>query len=190
MPLLSMQNYVAVAPRGSVVPKPEEARSGYAWQQTEDHIQHAEQRIFDSIEIARKKLHVSSQRVFLAGFDCGGTMAFRVALSHPHRFAGMLSLCGQFPSEGTPLSNLVGIRRLPVFLAVGRDSTEYSPDDACKDLRLMHSAGMSITLRQYPHGHELAPQMLIDVNRWVIEQVTSPSDCSSPSDTRRSSLPE
>ena len=45
---------------------------------------------------------------FLAGFDAGGTMAMRIALSHPSRFAGVLSLCGAFPTGRTPFGNLVG----------------------------------------------------------------------------------
>ena len=89
MPLVSMQNYVAVAPRGLEAAAVEEGRSGFGWRQTDDHIQQAEQRVFDGIETASKKLHVSPQRVFLAGFDCGGSMALRLAMSHPDRFAGV-----------------------------------------------------------------------------------------------------
>ena len=47
------------------------------------------------------------------------------------------------------------------------------PEKVCENLRLFHTAGMSVTLRQYPCGHQLAPQMLRDMDRWIIEQVTS-----------------
>ena len=40
--------------------------------------------------------------------------------------------------------------------------------------RFGDTAGLSITLRQYPCGHELMPQMLSDVDRWIIEQITAP----------------
>jgi phospholipase/carboxylesterase len=72
-----------------------------------------------------------------------------------------------------PFGRLTESRRLPVFLAVGRDSHVYPPDKACDDLRLLHAAGMSITLRQYPFGQELIEPMLRDVDRWIIEQLTS-----------------
>ena len=101
-------------------------------------------------------------------------MAMRIAMSHPDRFAGVLSLCGAFPSGHTPFCNLVAARRLGVFLATGRGSIEYPAARVCEDLRLLHTAGLSITLRQYPCGHELMPQMLADVDRWIIEQITSP----------------
>ena len=186
MPMVSMQNYVAVAPRGLPVTAAEEGRSGLGWQQTDEQIQQAEQRVFDAIEMTGRKLHVSPHRVFLAGCDCGGSMALRLAMSHPDRFAGVLSLCGSLPMGGTLLANLSAIRRLPMFLAVGRDSHGYPQTQVCDDLRLLHSAGVSVTLRQYPCGHELAPQMLLDVNRWMIEQVTTPNEATSAADTRRS----
>ena len=185
MPLVSMRNYMAVAPRGLPVGSANNAnlandRQQYGWPQSDEPIQQAEQRVFDSIERAGRKCHVNARRVFLAGFDCGGTMAMRIAMSHPGRFAGVLSLCGAFPAGRTPFGNLTAARRLGIFLASGHKSLRYPASRVCEDLRLMHSAGLSITLRQYPCGHELMPQMLADVDRWIIEQITQPrSDSSS-----------
>jgi phospholipase/carboxylesterase len=183
MPQVSIRNYVAVAPRGICLSGgggAEEER--YGWQQSEDHIQRAEQRIFDSIETSQRRFHIARQRVFLAGFDCGGTMAFRVAMTHPTRFAGVLSLCGAFPSGSAPFGNLLQARRLPVFLAVGRDSREYPSAEVCQHLRLFHAAGLSITLRQYPCGHVLWPQMLADVTRWIMDQFFPAEASAAPAD--------
>jgi phospholipase/carboxylesterase len=173
MPLVSMRNHVAVAPRGIAMPDAQDTdRPCYGWMQNDEHIQQAEQRVFDAIELASWKYHIAPNRVFLAGFEAGGTMAMRIALSHPSRFAGALSLCGAFPTGRTPFGNLAAARQLPLFLATGRGSQEYPAAQVCDDLRLLHTAGLSITLRQYPCGQELAPQMLADVDRWIIEQIT------------------
>ena len=115
-------------------------------------------------------------------------MAFRLAMSYPRRFAGVLSIGGGFPRGQNPLGQWNEARRLGVFVAVGRDSLEYPPAQACDDLRLFHAAGLSVTLRQYPCGHELSPQILRDVDRWIIEQITSPSDPAVRAD-RHSSCP-
>jgi phospholipase/carboxylesterase len=171
MSTVSMRNYVAVAPRGTVSV---DESGGYAWRQSGRHIALAEQRIADSIDIARAKYNVAPRRIFLAGFDCGGTMAFRVGLTQPTQFAGVLSLCGRFPGGGHPFSQLEEARRMAFFLAVGRDSTAYPPEDVCQHLRLFHTAALSVTLRQYPCGQEISPQMLTDVDRWVIEQIAAP----------------
>lgn len=175
MPLVSMRNYMAVAPRG-LNNVPDGSDQQYHWTQSDDHIQQAEQRVFDCIERAGRKCHVHARRVFLAGFDCGGTMALRIAMNHPGRFAGVISLCGAFPAGRTPFGQLAEVRRLGVFLASGRTSRQYPAAQVCEDLRLMHTAGLSITLRQYPCGHELMPQMLADVDRWIIERITQPRD--------------
>jgi len=183
MPDVSMRNYVAVAPRGICsTAVGNTARPGYDWPQTEDGVQEAGQRVFAAIEAAAEKLHIARHRVFLSGFDCGGTMAMRLALSRPDRFAGVVSLGGAFPKNRPSLGNLVEARRLPMFLAVGRDSQEYPANEVCNDLRLLHTAGMSVTLRQYPCGHELAPAMLADVDRWIIEQITSQSPSAEDAD--------
>jgi phospholipase/carboxylesterase len=54
----------------------------------------------------------------------------------------------------------------------GRDSTEYPLARVCEELRLLHAAGISVTLRQYPCGDELTTQMLHDLDVWLMEQVT------------------
>ncbi len=184
MPMVSMRNFIAIAPRGTCASDLSQGAS-YEWRQSRSDIQRAEQRIFDGIAMAREKFNIAPRRIFLAGFDCGGTMAFRVAMSHPSRFAGVLSCCGPFPHGYTPLGNLTEARKLPVLLAVGRDSSEYQPDEVCENLRLLHTAGLSITLRQYPSGHELSAQMLADVDHWIIEQITSEGRCDTQSDRRR-----
>ena len=127
--------------------------------------------MFESIERASQQYSVHPQRVFLAGFDQGGTMAMRIAMGHPSRLAGVISLCGEFPKGRTPFGNLVAARRLGILLASGRTSLDYPAAQVCQDLRLLHTAGLSITLRQYPCGQEIMPQMLADVDRWIIEQI-------------------
>lgn len=172
MPLVSMRNYVAVAPRGIALPEENLVRRRqFGWLQSDDHIQRAEQRVFECVELASGKFHIAPERVFLAGFDRGGTMAMRIALSHPARFAGVISLCGAFPVGRKPFGNLVAARQLGILLAAGRASRQYNADQVCDDLRLIHAAGLSVTLRQYPCGQELSPQMLADVDRWIIEQI-------------------
>ena len=172
MPQVSMRNYVAVAPRGIRSAAADTfGGDGYGWNQTDEAIRQAEACIFDGIEAAAREFHVARRRVFLAGFNDGGTMAFRMAMTHPHRFAGVASFCGAFPDGRTPLGQLVDVRQLPILLAVGRDSREYPPAEVCKNLRLFHTAGLSVTLRQYPCGHELCRQMLADLDRWTIDQI-------------------
>jgi phospholipase/carboxylesterase len=40
-------------------------------------------------------------------------------------------------------------------------------------LRLLHVAGCTVALRQYPGGDNLTSNMLSDLDRWVMELVCS-----------------
>jgi phospholipase/carboxylesterase len=151
MPHISMRNYVAVAPRGTLHRSREDARQRYSWRQHAGQIAEAEQRVFDCIEAAQERFNIARHRIFLAGFDCGGTMSFRLAMDHPQRFAGALSLGGPFPKGRNPLANLPHIRKVPLFLAYGRESQACPAEEVC--------------------GNEISSRMLSDMDRWMMEQV-------------------
>lgn len=173
MPLVSMRNYVAVAPRGTgVVAGKLDGGGRFTWCEDDEAVMLAEQRAEHCVRQAAKRYHVHPHRVFVAGYDCGGTVALRVGLNRPDLFAGILSIGGKFPQGNRPLSRFKQCRDLPVFVAHGRDSHTYSADRLCDDLRLFHTAGLSVTLRQYPCGHDITTQMLADMNAWIMEQVT------------------
>lgn len=171
MQVVSIRNYVAVAPRG-VTPAAGTAKFGFDWTQQETAIMTAEHRVYDCIDIAQRRFNVNPQRIFLAGYEAGGTMALRLALRNPRCFAGAMSVGGPFPRGHMPLMQLDFARKLPLFIAHGREASGYSIDQSCLDLRLIHSAGLSVTLRQYPCGDELISNMLTDMDAWVMEQVT------------------
>lgn len=169
IPEISMRNYVGVGPRGNCVM--EDSR-GYNWDDADDNVISAEQHVFEAIEAAGERYNVAANRVFLAGFATGGTMAFRIGLRNPDYFAGVMSIGGPFPLGGAPLGQLGHARRLPLFVAQGRDSEHYSIELACEELRLFHTAGLSVTVRQYPCGDEVDTQMLKDMDKWIMEHVT------------------
>lgn len=184
MPSVSVRNYVAVAPRGLMAEEGSEPgfrSSGLTWPQTRDGWQRAESAVLDCVSIVSRKFHISPSRVFLAGFDTGGTMAFRIALSQPRRFAGVISLGGPLPEGDTPLRQFSEARNLSVFLGLGKHSPFYSESQACDNLGLLHAAGFQVTLRLYPCGQEVAPQMLRDLDRWVIEEINALANSESES---------
>jgi phospholipase/carboxylesterase len=54
MPMVSVRNYVAVAPRGTARPgNSTDAKQGFTWLQTGEHIHAAEQRVFDAVAAAK-----------------------------------------------------------------------------------------------------------------------------------------
>ncbi len=147
---------------------------GFQWAQTFDHAAQAEEAIRAAIASTQRRFNIRHDRIFLAGYESGGTMAFRIAVENPDQYAGVLSLCGPFPTEGAPLAKLHTVRRLPLFVAACRNGSYYPTQQVCNNLRLFHSAGMSITLREYPGEDGLSQRMLSDVDRWIMEQIVGP----------------
>ncbi len=66
------------------------AGQAYTWSECESDITAAENSVFECLEVARTKFNVAAHRVFLAGYQAGGTMAFRLGMKCPGRFAGVV----------------------------------------------------------------------------------------------------
>ena len=171
MPLISLRNYVAVAPRGiqQIVGR---GQTVYSWPQTPEGTDYAQAAVGHAIRTVSQRYHIATERIFLAGFDLGGTMALRLALEEPYRFAGAASLGGPFPSWGRPLALLRQQRMLSFLLLVGAFSERFPPEEACRALKLLHRAGISVILRQYSCGDQMHQGMLADLNRWMMGEVT------------------
>lgn len=167
MPHVSLRNFVAIAPRGTV----QRRRGGFRWRQDTESIDEAEARIFHCVAAAGERFNIHPNRIFLAGSGCGGTMAVRVAWNHPDRFAGVASIGGPMPREFCPLHRVNDLRQLPCMIAMSRLSPTYPEVQVCRDLRLMHSAGCTVALRQYPGSDDLTTGMLSDLNGWLMELV-------------------
>jgi phospholipase/carboxylesterase len=185
MPLVSTRNYVAVGTRGTLPSR--RAEGAYDWSQSSRHIALAEQRVVSAVAATRRWMNIAPDRVFLAGYGSGGTMALRIGLNQPRAFAGALSIGGAFPGTLRPLSQLHEARQLRIFMTTARDSQEYPTAQVCRHLRLFHAAGMTVDLRQYPCGDELTTNMLSDMDRWIMRQFSEASPVARDQASHRSS---
>lgn len=168
MPKLSLQNYVAIAPSGSVGNR----HTGFYWEQDTDSIEYATEAVIQSIDYAKARTNIDSNRIFVAGYGDAGTMAYRVALTHPEIITGgVASLNGPLPQGHAPLGRWGVSRNVDVFWAHCRKSDAFDQETLCQQLRLLHVAGFSVTLRQYPGGDQLSAPALADLNRWIMEMI-------------------
>jgi phospholipase/carboxylesterase len=164
-----MRNYVAIAPRGTCEQKAACGRFG--WRQSKDAIESAQSRIAESIAVARERFNVHERRIFLVGRGTGGTMALRTAWQEPSKFAGVVAINGPLPTRMSPMRHVNELRHVPCLLTTSRDSQKYSADQVCRDLRLLHVAGCTVALRQYPGKDDLTSNMLADLDRWLMDLV-------------------
>ncbi len=173
MPLISMQNHLAIAPRGTR--QVEGLRNAYDWGNSADDLAEAGERVQHCIAIAQERFNVHPDRVFIAGHAAGGTLAHRLGLAFPEQFAGAISLGGPVPRGSCLLKNINRARNLPLLLAASPREEGYSTEQVKDDLRFLHSAGLSLSLRLYPAEDELTTVMFSDLNHWVMEQFCSAS---------------
>ncbi len=173
LPLISMRNYVAVAPRGTE--SFGDAAKGFGWGESLDDLAEAGERVMQCINEAQERFNIHPDRIFVAGYSEGGTMALRMGLENPDQFAGAISLGGPVPSGGCLLRRINEARKLPLLLSVSPDQ-RYPLDRVMDNVRLLHLAGSSLSLRLYPEGDELTDLMMSDVDNWIMERV-----CPAPS---------
>lgn len=175
-PRMSRRNYIAISLRGPQgIGKRPDGREAFAWG-TDYEDDDLEEYLINAVEQTRRTYHVHSERVFLAGVNEGADVAYRIGLSMADRVAGVIALNGQMPKvTGAPLFRLGAVRNLPVLIGHGLENQVVPYTAAQRDYRLLYAAGANVRLVGYDTNHKVHPNMLRDVNRWIINSVTAES---------------
>lgn len=168
-PRLSRRNYVSIGLRGPVCvgARGTNAQVGYSWGGPA-HLNLIEDYLLQAVQQTRRYLHIHSERVYLAGFAEGATLAYRLGLRFADKLAGVISLNGHLPRYDRPLLRLPDIRALQVFIGHGIANSIVPLSMAKEDHRLLYAAGLPLEMHTYPTNHRLHPDMLRDVNRWIM----------------------
>ncbi len=169
-PRLSRRNFICIGLRGTqLLGQRADGTPGYAWGTDGQCDAATEDYIFRAVEQTRRSYHVHSERIYLAGFCEGATLAYRLGLTFPEKFAGVISLNGALPPSGSLFMRLPEIRSLRVFIGHGIANAVVPLASARSDFRLLYTAGLPVRLHTYPSTHRLHPNMLRDTNRWIID---------------------
>jgi len=173
MPSVSLQNYVGTSFNSPLLGRVKAGeRSGVVWEQHDRGVAAALEGLADCIAMAQSRLNVNQEKIFLVGSGAGGSMALRLAFLYPQRIAGVVSLNGELPATGPVLSRLKVARNIPILMSHYRDSASFTEHRLCENLVLLHSAGFSVTMRQYPCDDGGCGQVYRDLNAWIMEAVT------------------
>jgi phospholipase/carboxylesterase len=168
-PRLSRRNYVCIGLRGPQTLGPRmDGRLGYSWGLDGQCDALIEDYVLDAVRQTRRNYHIHSERIFLAGVCEGATLAYRLGLTFPERFAGVIALNGVLPRTGSPLLRLPEVRQLRVFIGHGIANAVVPLSLAREDYRLFYTAGLPVHMHTYPATHRLHPDMLRDINRWIM----------------------
>jgi phospholipase/carboxylesterase len=170
-PRLSRRNFVCIGLRGPHrVGARDDGRPGCSWgpEGTVDAL--IEDYVLQAVEQSRRQYHIHSERIYLAGICEGAMLAYHLGLLFPEKFAGVISLNGTMPRHGRPLLRYPEIRDLRVFIGHGIANAVLPMSLALNDCKLLYTAGLSVEMHTYPSTHRLHPDMLRDINRWIIRR--------------------
>lgn len=171
-PRLSRRNFISIGLRGPrLLDVLDDGHMRFSWgieggecdPEIEDYV-------FRAVEQTRRNYHVHSERIYLAGVCEGANVAYRLGLTFPEKFGGVISLNGAMPRRGGPLFRLPDIRQLRVFIGHGLANPYIPLTAARQDFQLLYTAGLDVTFQTYATTHRLHQGMLHDVNRWIINQ--------------------
>lgn len=187
MPHISVRNYIAAGVRG--IRAADSVGHRFDWHDSPASVAAAEDAVSASIDEASEQFSVHPERIVLAGYGTGGTMAMRIAMSQPRRFAAAISLGGVMPSGRNVLSNLAALRsrRMPMLWLWGTEGRGFEPQRLKDDIRLAMMIRASVEIRQYSTEDEMDTVALADVNEWIMSRVVS--DRSSVADQRWATSP-
>lgn len=173
-PRVSRRNYIAISLRGPhSLGKRADGREAFSWSGDTEDV-NLEEYVVSAVEQTRRTYHVHSERVFLAGICEGAEVAYRIGLGMADQIAGIIALNGQIPmASGLPLFRLGAVRNLPVLIGHGLQNARLPYAAAQKDFRLLYAAGANVQLLGYDTDHRIHPNMLRDVNRWIMGGVTA-----------------
>jgi phospholipase/carboxylesterase len=170
-PRLSRRNYICIGLRGTqLLGERSDGAPAFSWGTEGQADALIEDYVLRAVEQTRRNYHVHSERIYLAGFCEGAPLAYRLALSFAEKFAGVISLNGSLPPRGSLFLRLRAVRGLRAFIGHGIANAIVPLSSARDDFRLLYTAGLDVRLHTYPATHRLHPDMLRDINRWIIEQ--------------------
>lgn len=172
-PRVSRRNYICISLRGLQALGPRaDGRPAYTWGPDGQSDALVEDYVVGAIEQTRRNYHIHSERIYLAGFCEGASVAYRLGLTFPEKISGVISLNGAMPRQGRPLLRLEDVRHLRVLIGHGIANAIVPLSLAQQDHRLLFTAGVNVHLHTYLATHRLHPDMLRDVNRWIQEAIT------------------
>ena len=173
MPHVSTRNYLATGVRGTRAADSMGHR--FDWHDSPAAIDAAHNKVLSAVDRVCDRYSVHRDRIILAGYRNGGTMAMRIAMRDPDRFAAVASLGGGMPQGGNVLANLKSLRKrsLPMLWQVATDSAWFDPRSLKADIHAAMLLRAKVEVRQYHSDDEMNTVALSDLNHWIMNRVVA-----------------
>ena len=134
-----------------------------------------ENHIHESAELLKTLLEyellsgIPSERVVLAGFSQGGTIALHTGLRFEKKLAGILALSTYLPTaeslekEGSRVN-----REIPIMMAHGSEDPLVPLENAVTTRENLARLGYAVRWHEYPVEHTVCMDEINDIRAWLI----------------------
>ncbi|MDA0271596.1 MAG: alpha/beta hydrolase fold domain-containing protein [Chloroflexi bacterium] len=106
-------------------------------------------------------------RVVLLGFSQGGSLAYHLGLAEPKRWRGLAALSTWLPDEAAEAADTDGLGALPVLVQHGSTDPAIEVARARQSRDRLEELGAKPDYREYGMGHQIGPESLTDLSRWL-----------------------
>lgn len=130
-------------------------------------IQTSVQRV-EQIIAAESAQGIKTQRIVIAGFSQGGSIALYTGLRHQHRLAGLMGLSSWLPLSNTLASEMNSANaHTPIFMAHGTDDPIVTLQIAEHSRSIMQELDCRIEWHTYPMPHSVCQEEILDISQWL-----------------------
>ncbi len=124
------------------------------------------------IDTVCERYNVDTDRLALMGFSQGGFLAYRLALSEPHRWQGAAML-STWLSDDAADDVHEDAADLPLLVQHGTNDPLVGIDKGRTSRDQLQAMRMNLDYREYPMQHEIGRQSIHDLSAWLTERLLS-----------------
>jgi phospholipase/carboxylesterase len=119
------------------------------------------------VEEVKAAYPVDPGRLILLGFSQGTVIAYATVLQDPSAFRGIAGLSGYVPHQSDVPLQVSKLRGFPVFISHGSSDMMIPVRLGRESAELLKRAGVEVTYREYPMGHEVTEKTIRDLKEWM-----------------------
>jgi len=130
------------------------------------------------LQFAAEAAHVygaDPARTWLVGFSQGASMAAACALHRPDLLRGVVAHSGRIPRQALAAGPPPGVAGLPILWQHGSADPVVPIEYGHEARDLLGGFGLDVDYCEYPIGHEISPEGLEDMARWLTARIDETS---------------
>ncbi len=180
-PYIADGRFIVICPQGPME-VPIGPTRGYGWYSIRmggppdaDAIEEAARAAERFVEQAMERYPINRRKIVLLGFSQGGTMAYRLAIANPAKYAALVAMSSWFPPElKERVTDQEALERLPTLVQHGRADDMISIGRARTSVENLRALRVPLQYREYDCGHEITADGLMDLSKFLADKVVQP----------------